>query len=64
MTRRRRIAAMLVAVMALLAIASPATLKLRIALEDRADPHPRQMTFAAETALVTMSLLISWSAAR
>jgi hypothetical protein len=64
MTRRRTTVTVLIALVALVAALPPASLNLRFALEDRADPNPRQLNLAAQTALVTVALLISRSGVR
>jgi hypothetical protein len=58
---RTKIAVALLALIAFVSIVGKGGAELRLALEDRADPNPRQMTLAMKLAGAAVQVAISWT---
>lgn len=58
--RKQTVLAVFGALLLLIAAGSDGT-RLTIALEDRADPNPRQVSVAVELAGIALGIVVSWT---
>ena len=61
MVRRNRTIAVLLAGLALIAVSGTNGAQLKLAMEDRADPNPRQISLGVELAGLCLGVAISWT---
>jgi hypothetical protein len=61
MGRRNRSIFVALAALALIAMSNNGGAHLRLALEDRADPNPRQVSLGVELAGMCLGVIVSWS---
>ncbi len=59
--RRNRLVALTLAGFALVALSNHGGAQLKLALEDRADPNPHQVSLGVELAGLCLGIVISWS---
>ncbi len=59
--RRKGLVAVAVACLALMAVSDGSGAQLKLALEDRADPNPHQVSLGVELAGLCLGVVISWS---
>jgi len=61
MVKRNRAAAVGLVALALIALSGGSGAQIRLALEDRADPNPRQVALGVELVGLCLGVVISWS---
>lgn len=59
--RRKRLVAVTLAGLAIVAVSNSGGARLKLALEDRADPNPHQVSLGVELAGLCLGIVISWS---
>jgi hypothetical protein len=61
MVKRNRAVAVILAGLALVAVSNGSGAQLKLAMEDRADPNPHQVSLGVELAGLCLGVVISWS---
>ena len=61
MVGHRRTVALLLGALALVAVSGGKSAQLKLAMEDRADLNPRQVSLGAELAGLGLGIVVSWS---
>jgi hypothetical protein len=61
MGRRNRTIFVMLAALALIAVSNNGGARLKLAMEDRADPNPRQISLGVELAGLCLGVIVSWS---
>jgi hypothetical protein len=61
MVKRNRAMAVVLAGLAIVAVSNGNGAQLKLAMEDRADPNPHQVSLGVELAGLCLGVVISWS---
>ena len=58
--RSRRAVGVILAVLAMIAVTNGGSAQLKLAMEDRADPNPHQVSLGVELSGLCLGVVISW----